>query len=120
MALIENSGEVLTEGDVDMLFTITPLCGSTMMNFKDIFFAEEECAFLDSFRHNVNKLFTTHKRAMALAVMCRTLTRKTTMGHFAHLQAMTYAADPVRVRRNPNIARSAQDMRMNSFKKFQK
>ena len=112
MALIENSGEVLTEGDVDMLFTVTPLCGSTMMNFKDIFFAEEECAFLDSFRHNVNKLFTTHKRAMALAVMCRTLTRKTTMGHFAHLQAMTYAADPVRVRRNPNIARSAQEVFM--------
>ncbi len=51
-----------------------------------------------------------YKRSLALAVICRSLTRKTIMGHFAHLQAIPYATDPARVKRNPSIARPIRDL----------
>lgn len=65
---------------------------------------------LDNFRANVELLDGPHKRALALAVMCRSLTRKTTMGHFAHLQAVPYAKNPARVKRNPSIAKPIRDL----------
>ena len=111
-ALVENGGEILTTTDVEILFADNAERDSVMMNFKNIFFAEKECVFLDSFRKNVDKLSNPYKRALALAVMCRAMTRKTIMGHFAHMQAMIYAADPIRVRRNPSIARSARQVFM--------
>jgi adenine-specific DNA-methyltransferase len=110
IALIENKSATLQAGDVDILFADNPARRSVMQNFKDVFFTEAECVFLDNFRANVDGLRCPHKRALALAVMCRSLTRKTTMGHFAHLRAMDYARDPARVRRNPSLARSVREL----------
>jgi len=105
VALVENRESVLTENDLTTLFSENKNRGKHMLRFKDVFFTESECVFLDDFRANVELLDCPYKRALALAVMCRSLTRKTIMGHFAHLQAIPYARNPLRVKRNPSIAR---------------
>lgn len=110
VALVENKNSVLTENDLELLFSENKDRDETMMRFKDIFFAEDECVFLDNFRANAELLGCPYKRALALAVMCRSLTRKTIMGHFAHLRAIPYARDPARIKRNPSIARPVRDL----------
>ncbi len=112
-ALVENRGDILDKHDVETLFSPNPdekefaLMRET---FTDIFFKEEDAAFLDSFRGNVERLKTQYKRCLALAVMNRALTRKVTMGHFAHTQALLYAADPERIRRNRSLIRPVKEL----------
>lgn len=38
------------------------------------------------------------------------MTRKVTMGHFAHTQALKYAADPIRIKRNRSLVRPLKDI----------
>ena len=38
------------------------------------------------------------------------MTRKVTMGHFAHTQALAYAADPVRIKRNRSLIRPLKEI----------
>lgn len=112
-ALIENSGVNLTDGDVEMLFSENRSpddYGLMESLFSDLFFTRQEAAFLDAFRSNVERLDNPYKRALALSVMCRSMTRKVTMGHFAHTQALNYAADPVRVKRNRSLIRPLKDL----------
>ncbi|MFQ3598213.1 MAG: DNA adenine methylase [Chloroherpetonaceae bacterium] len=106
LALIENSREKLEKSDVDMLLRENPAAGTLMEElFAGVFFEEHEARFLDSFRANVEQLGSDCKKALAFAIMNRSLTRKVIMGHFAHNQALSYAANPARVKRNPSIAR---------------
>ena len=109
-ALIENKQAVLTNSDIELLFCENKNRADSMQRFKNIFFVENECICLDDFRANVELLACPYKRSLALAVMCRSLTRKTIMGHFAHLQAIPYANDPARIKRNPSIARPIRDL----------
>ena len=107
-ALIENSGELLTKEDIDILFSQNqnPSEYNLMEKlFSNLFFYPEEAALLDSFRSNVPRLQNTFKQSLSLSIMCRSMTRKVTMGHFAHTQALVYAADPVRVKRNRSLIR---------------
>jgi adenine-specific DNA-methyltransferase len=110
IALIENCSEVLDAKAAASLF-IEQGEGGTLMqeNFAGIFFSSAEARQLDIFRSNVEMLSPV-KRAMALAVMNRSLTRKVIMGHFAHTQALAYAANPVRIKRNPSIAQPIRDI----------
>jgi len=111
LALIENNCTELTMEDITFLTKNTSNAKSDLMQvFANIFFSPQECHFLDNFRANVNLLSCTIKQALALTILNRALTRKTTMGHFAHLQAITYANDPERVRRNPSIAKTIEDL----------
>ncbi len=109
-ALVENKHSLLTQDDLTVLFSDNSHRHEHMMRFKDIFFVESECVFLDNFRANVERLDCPYKRALSLTIMCRSLTRKTIMGHFAHLRALPYARDPKRVKRNPSIARPIRDL----------
>ena len=118
VALIENKQSVLTDGDLQLLFYENKNRTDTMLRFKNIFFLEHECIFLDSFRANVELLDCSYKRSLALAVMCRSLTRKIIMGHFAHLRALPYAKDPVRIKRNPSIARPIRDLFVDLLPKY--
>ncbi len=109
-ALIENSSEVLDAREAAALFAERSDAGTLMQeNFAGIFFSPEEAQQLDGFRANVEEL-SAAKQAMALAVMNRSLTRKIIMGHFAHTQALVYAANPVRIKRNPSIAQPVRDI----------
>ena len=111
-ALIENKDAVLEAQEAEALFADNPNRRGVMRRFKDIFFTAAECVLLDNFRANADRLSCPHKRALALAAMCRSLTRKTIMGHFAHLRAMEYARDPARVKRNPSIVRGLRELFM--------
>ena len=112
-ALIENQGFVLDSADLDILFSENsdPFHYDLMKKlFTGLFFQEEDAAFADSFRSNIHKLNNQYKQALAFAVMCRSMTRKVTMGHFAHTQALVYAADPARVKRNRSLIRPLKEL----------
>lgn len=112
-ALIENSDNKLDSSDLEILFSYND--NPSKFNliedlYSDLFFLAEEAAFADSFRSNVHKLSNQYKQALALSIMCRSMTRKVTMGHFAHTQALTYASDPIRIKRNRSLIRPLKDI----------
>lgn len=112
-ALIENRNVILSAADVDVLLSenSAPEEYNLMEKlFSDLFFTREEAAFADSFRSNVSRLDNPYKQSLALTVMCRSMTRKVTMGHFAHTQALNYAADPARIKRNRSLIRPLKDL----------
>ncbi len=112
-ALIENPNNKLDSSDVDILFSNNdnPIQFNLIEDlYSNLFFLAEEAAFADSFRSNVHKLSNQYKQALALTVMCRSMTRKVTMGHFAHTQALAYASDPIRVKRNRSLIRPLKDI----------
>jgi len=114
-ALIENPGLRLTKEDTEILFAenSNPEKYNLMETlFSNLFFTHEEATFVDSFRSNVDRLNNEYKKALALAVMCRSMTRKVTMGHFAHTQALVYAADPARIKRNRSLIRPLKELFM--------
>lgn len=112
-ALIENKSEVLTGRDIDILFSdnSNPSEFNLMESlFTDIFFVRDETVFLDSFRSNIGNLENEYKRALAFSIINRAMTRKVTMGHFAHTQALAYAANPARIKRNRSLVRPLKDI----------
>ena len=112
-ALIENPSVTLSKEDTDILFAenANPEEFNLMQTlFANLFFTQEEAAFADSFRSNVSRLDNAYKQSLALAIMCRSMTRKVTMGHFAHTQALVYAADPARIKRNRSLIRPLKDI----------
>lgn len=105
-ALIENTNEILTEEDLEILFSENsdPDKYNLMENlYSNLFFIQEETSFLDSFRSNIRFLGNDYKKAMAFSIMNRAMTRKVTMGHFAHTQALVYASNPDRIKRNRSL-----------------
>jgi len=112
-ALIENKSDKLNVEDLDILFHKSPQKDDfTLMEkvFTNVFFEKEEAAFIDNFRANIPLLKNPHKRALAFTAMNRSLTRKITMGHFGHTQALVYAADPERIKRNRSLIRPIKDI----------
>lgn len=112
-ALIENANDILASSDLDLLFSDNddPSRFNLMETlYTDLFFMADDAAFADSFRSNVHKLCNPYKQALALTIMCRSMTRKVTMGHFAHTQALNYASDPARVKRNRSLIRPLKDI----------
>lgn len=113
LALIENSKERISSSDLEILFDENQ--NPQYFNLIDslyagLFFTHEDAMLLDSFRSNVDRLSDRYKKALALSVMCRSMTRKVTMGHFAHLQAFNYASDPQRIKRNRSLVRPLKDI----------
>lgn len=120
-ALVENPGYTLDKRDTDILFSENsdPQEFNLIEKlFAGLFFITEEAAFADSLRSNVSRLDNPYKQALALAVMCRSMTRKVTMGHFAHTQALVYAADPARIKRNRSLIRSLKDLFMDLLPEY--
>ena len=110
-ALIENKEITLNDNDIALLFSQNKKAGSLIEDiFTDVFFEQDQARFLDNFRSNINLLDNEYKKSLALAIMTRALTRKVLLGHFAHLSALRYSKDPLRVKRNPTIARPLKDL----------
>ena len=112
-ALIENSSEKLTQDDLTILFQESPEKNEfTLIEslFSDVFFEREQARFLDNLRANIPLLENDYKKALAFTVICRSITRKITMGHFAHTQALIYAGNPDRIRRNRSLIRHVKDI----------
>lgn len=113
LALVENGTEKLNENDIKLLFSENPdqqLFNLFESLFTNLFFTLEDVRFIDSYRGNVELLTSPYKRALAISVLNRCMTRKVTMGHFAHTQALTYAANPERVKRNRSLVRPIKDI----------
>lgn len=112
-ALIENKSQKLDADDLSILFQKSPKKNDfTLMEkvFTDVFFEREEAVFIDNFRANIPLLNNPHKQALAFTIMNRSLTRKITMGHFGHTQALKYASDPERIKRNRSLVRPVKDI----------
>lgn len=112
-ALIENKNVILNPKDTESLFQPAPnkqnFCLFEKL-YAGVFFETDEAVFLDNFRANVDLLACDFKRAIALSVMNRSMTRKITMGHFAHTQALNYARDPERIKRNRSLVRPLKEI----------
>lgn len=107
-ALIENSSNKLDSSDIELLFSENSDPSKYNLISKlytGLFFYDEDSSFVDSFRSNVHRLSNPYKQALALSIMCRSMTRKVTMGHFAHTRALVYASDPTRIKRNRSLIR---------------
>lgn len=112
-ALIENKNVILTNDDIDILFS--PNSDANTYNlmenlFSNLFFIQEETIFLDAFRSNIDFLKDEYKKALAFSVINRAMTRKVTMGHFAHTQALVYASNPNRIKRNRSLIRPIKEI----------
>ena len=121
LALIENASETLDAQDIDFLFS--PAKDKAMFElfeqlYTDVFFEREEAQFLDNCRANIPLLPNTYKRALAFAVLNRSMTRKVTMGHFAHTQALRYANNPERIKRNRSLVRPIKDIFIELLKQY--
>lgn len=110
-ALIVNKSDTLTDLDLQLLFSENSNKGNLIEDvFTGVFFESEDAVFLDNFRANVPMLSNANKQSLAFAIMCRALTRKILLGHFAHTSALRYSKDPQRIKVNPSIARPVKDL----------
>ena len=113
LALIENKGIKLTKEDLKLLFKpATNKKEFQLMEdiFTNVFFEKEEAEFLDNFKANIPLLNDSIKQAIAYTVINRSITRKITMGHFGHTQALVYASDPERIKRNRSLVRPIKEI----------
>lgn len=120
-ALIENKSQKLNAEDLAILFQESPQKKAHILMekvFADVFFEKEESVFLDNFRANIPLLSNLYKQALAFAVMNRSLTRKITMGHFGHTQALVYASDPERIKRNRSLIRPIKELFLELLPKY--
>ena len=118
-SLIENSGDKLHDSDLKILFSKNDKAENLIEKvFTDVFFERSEAKFLDNFRANVPLLENSYKQSLALTIMCRSLTRKILLGHFAHTSALRYSKDPVRIKVNPSIARPIKDLFFQLFNEY--
>ncbi|MDD3789517.1 MAG: DNA adenine methylase [Petrimonas sp.] len=120
-ALIENKSEKINTEDVNILFQESSQKSDfTLMEsiFTNVFFERNESFFIDNFRANIPLLSNPYKQALAFAVMNRSLTRKITMGHFGHTQALVYASDPKRIKRNRSLVRPIKDLFLELLSKY--
>lgn len=122
MSLIENKKEILTDEDIQLLMDIEKNPDSHFQliedTYTDIFFERDESRFLDGFRKNIEHMGNPYKKALAFTVINRSLTRKITMGHFAHTQALKYASCPERLKRNRSLARPIRDIFMELLPRY--
>lgn len=120
-AIIENKSQRLNKEDLDILFEASPQKKDYVLIekiFTDVFFEKEESVFLDNFRANISSLNNPYKQALAFAVINRSLTRKITMGHFGHTQALVYARDPERIKRNRSLIRPIKELFLELLPKY--
>lgn len=113
LALIENNNEKLTSKDVDLLLKTKKKKKEFNLieeTYTNVFFEKSEAEFLDNFRANIPLLNNQYKEALAFAIMNRSMTRKVTMGHFGHTQALRYASDPERIKRNRSLIRPLKEI----------
>lgn len=110
-ALIENKNITLDKDDINILLNETTKADNLIEKiFTGVFFERDQAQFLDIFRANVEKLDNEYKKALALVLMNRSLTRKITLGHFAHLKAIEYSRNTDRIKRNASLAKHLKDI----------
>ena len=113
LALIENKDTKLDSRDLEILFQPSKNKNDFELIeniFANVFFEKEEARLLDNLRANICLLENPLKQALSFAVLNRSMTRKITMGHFGHTQALVYASDPERIKRNRSLIRPIKEI----------
>lgn len=113
LALIANQNHTLNQQDWESLMQPNPDPGYYNLiesTYAEVFFTRDQCQAIDAIRGNIDRLGNEYKRALSLSILNRSLTRKVTMGHFAHQQALNYAHDPERIKRNRSLIRPVQEI----------
>ena len=84
-ALIENSRVRLSEWEVDELVEKNADADDFIAReFSGLYFSKSECRWLDSISHNIGFLDGEHKKALALAALCRACIKKRPRGIFTY------------------------------------
>jgi adenine-specific DNA-methyltransferase len=120
-ALIENRDTKLNQSDIDFLFSKNSnLSAYHLMTdtYSNLFFETSETLFVDNLRANIDHIANPFKKALAFSIINRAMTRKVTMGHFGHTQALNYANDPARVKRNRSLIRPLKDIFLELLPKY--
>jgi len=120
-ALIENKNSTINKSDIQILLSQNENSDEYNLitnTYTDLFFEESEAIFVDNLRANIEKLDDPLKKALAFTAICRAMTRKITMGHFGHTQALNYASDPERIRRNRSLVRPLKDIFLELLPKY--
>lgn len=102
LALIENNNVILTDDDINNI--IQPIENDHFIEkmYCNLFFEKDDCVFLDNCRANIEKM-SIYKKALAFSIINRAMTRKITMGHFAHTKAIEYMHNDERIKRNKSL-----------------
>lgn len=81
-ALIQNNKILLSEKDIEIIFSGKPQRGFMFENFSNIFFFPEECMELDLYRKNIDKLDCEFKKSLAFSLIRRSMIRKMPYSRF--------------------------------------
>lgn len=81
-SLIENSKEILTDDDINIIFWWNPIKGFMYKNYSNIYFFPEECMELDLYRENIKKLDSQYKQSLAFVLIRRAMIRKMPYSRF--------------------------------------
>jgi DNA adenine methylase len=84
-ALISNSEIKLSDKDIELLLSENPDCDSFVSEtFQGIYFTDDDNAFIDQVRANINKLKNKTKQALAMSALIRACTKKRPRGIFTY------------------------------------
>ncbi|MGB3062866.1 Dam family site-specific DNA-(adenine-N6)-methyltransferase [Sphingobacterium thalpophilum] len=87
-ALIENSNVLLDEQDIQTLLKDNLNAGTFVQNtFRDLYFEDEDNAFIDRIIANVDLLNNDYKKALALGAITRACMKKRPRGIFTYVGA---------------------------------
>jgi adenine-specific DNA-methyltransferase len=120
-ALIENKATQLDKSDLNFLLSESKDLSQYRLitdTYTDLFFEQSEALFVDNLRANIEHLEDDFKKALTFSIINRAMTRKVTMGHFGHTQALTYASDPARIKRNRSLIRPLKDIFLELVPKY--
>lgn len=81
-ALVENNIEILTQEDLDIIFEGKPKRGFMTRNYANVFYYSEECAELDLYLNNIQKLSSEYKKSLAYIILRRAMIRKMPYSRF--------------------------------------
>ncbi len=82
-ATIENNSTLLEEQDIQNLLKPARSAGTFVRDtYKDLFFDESDCEFLDHLWSNIERLDSPLKKSLALAAACRACMKKRPRGLF--------------------------------------
>jgi len=84
-AMVENSFVTLTDKDIELLFdNSTPTDNFVSKTFKDLYFNDEDNAFIDTVRANLSRLKNEYKKSLVVSALVRASLKKRPRGVFTY------------------------------------
>lgn len=83
-ATVENNSTRLEKEDVDFLIETQNDASFIQETFEGLYYPDEENAFLDRVRTNIDELDNEYKRSIAIAALCRACQKKRPRGIFTY------------------------------------